>query len=336
MSAIPTTDHRDRRISQAQDGESPGGISPILAINDLHKSFGNFHALHGVTFSIMPGERLALLGPNGAGKTTLIRCLSGRTRFDSGEIHLNGDLIASAGARDSIGLVPQEIAVYEDLSTKENLVTFGSLHGLRGASLRERVDWALQWTGLKDRAKDLVGGFSGGMQRRVNLACGVLHSPAVLLLDEPTVGVDPQSREKIFMMLDDLNRDGTSILLTTHHLDEAEERSDRIVIMDRGLVVADGTIEELIDRSVGRSRLVRLRINRSSGAGIPPGTRDDGMNKKRCRTDRIETRLENVSHALPELMSQLNREGIEILDLEVHAPSLHDVFLHLTGKELRD
>ncbi len=306
-----------------------------LEINDLRKSFGLLQALQGVSFTLAKGERLAFLGPNGAGKTTLIRCLSRRTRPDAGEIKLFDRPIDEVPVRHSLGLVPQEIALYGDLTTRENLSAFGRFYGLSRRILRDRVDWALQWTGLSDRAKDLVGGFSGGMKRRVNLACGVMHSPRILLLDEPTVGVDPQSRQRIFSMLDELNRDGTSILLTTHHLEEAEQRCDRIVILDKGRVIADGNIDQLVERTVGRSRMVRLRIDRPLAAPIAssdPSFGTIGQTGERI----ITTRIDDVASQLAVVMEAARRSGYQISDVEVHAPSLDDVFMHLTGFELRD
>lgn len=306
-----------------------------LKINELRKTFGAMEALRGVSLELPEGQRMGLLGPNGAGKTTLIRCLSGRTKPNSGEISLFGQPIATPGLRDELGLVPQEIAVYLDLTTRENLHAFGRFHGLSGRALRDRIDWALEWTGLVERADDLVTGFSGGMKRRVNLACGVLHSPRLLLLDEPTVGVDPQSRQKIFTMLDDLNRQGTTTLLTTHHLDEAEERCDRIVIMDRGKVVADGGIDELVETTVGRSRIVRVRVDRPLHAPIPIQARST-QTIGRCGHDVITTRIDDVSHQLPAMLDAAKKSGYQIADVEVQTPSLHHVFLHLTGYELRD
>ncbi len=188
---------------------------------------------------------------------------------------------------------------------------------------------------MADRANHLVGGFSGGMKRRVNLACGVMHSPRILLLDEPTVGVDPQSREKIFSMLDELNQSGTSILLTTHHLDEAEQRSDRIVIVDKGNVVADGTLQELVHQSIGASRMVRLRTDRPLAQAIvvgPDSTATIGI----AGEDKVATRIDDVSTHLPRLLLCIQKAGYEVIDVEVQAPSLHHVFLHLTGHELRD
>ena len=310
--------------------------APVLEIRGLQKSYGSLRALKDVSFSLWPGERLAFLGPNGAGKTTLIRCLSGLTRPGSGQVRLRGRSIDATGARAAIGLVPQEIALYGDLTTRENLTVFAKFHGLRGNQVRQRVDWALQWTGLSDRANDLVGGFSGGMKRRVNLACGVLHSPDLLLLDEPTVGVDPQSRQRIFIMLDELNQAGTSILLTTHHLDEAQQRSDRILILDQGKVVADGTFDQLVSQSVGASRLVRLRIDHPLREPLVVGEGETQSILRRSGAHHIDTRIDNVSEQLPRLLAVVRQHGYEVSDVEVHAPSLHHVFLHLTGHDLRD
>lgn len=334
---------RDRVVSDAEFDAEPthrrevvtAAEQPLLSISDLHKTFGSFAALRGVSFSLAAGERLAFLGPNGAGKTTLIRCLSGLCKPTAGEIQLAGRPIAARGGRDVIGLVPQDIALYSDLTAQENLTAFGRFHGLSGANLRDKVKWSLQWTGLENRAGELVGRFSGGMKRRVNLACGVMHDPQLLMLDEPTVGVDPQSRHKIFAMLDDLSARGTAIVLTTHHLDEAEQRSDRIVIMDHGQVVADGTIGQLIGRTIGNAKIVRLRLSellstRIHLGGSEPATIGD------IGRDTIETRMNNVSASLPRLLGAVTRHGVEVLDIEVHSPTLHDVFLHLTGHELRD
>lgn len=308
---------------------------PALEIDELHKSYGDLHALRGVTFQLATCERLAFLGPNGAGKTTLIRCLAGRTKPTSGSMRLLGRDLTPRHPRMSLGLVPQEIAIYGDLTTKENLWAFGRLYGLSRNELRKRVDWAMSWTGLSDRANDLVGGFSGGMKRRVNLACGVLHNPRILLLDEPTVGVDPQSRERIFVMLDELHADGTSILLTTHHLDEAQQRSDRIVIMDQGSVVADGDFNSLVEQTVGPSRLVRLRLQ----SPITHPLRNVGTQplvNGKVGDSLIETRIEDVSAQLVHLLKSVNDQGHRVTDVEVQSPSLHHVFLHLTGHELRD
>ncbi len=315
---------------------------PVLELRDIEKSFGPLRALNRVSLTLRGGEAVALLGPNGAGKTTLIRCISGLTRCDGGSIRLLGHPIDNDGIRGALGLVPQEIALYGDLTTKENLYAFARFHGLSRRVSRERVRWALKWTGLEQRARDLVGRFSGGMKRRVNLACGVMHAPQVLLLDEPTVGVDPQSRERIFRMLQELRADGTTILLTTHQLDEAEQQSDRIVILDHGRVIADGNKSQLVEQSVGASRLVRIRVDRPlSGplrlrTPVTAGSMGDVGSVGEVGKDVVITRIDDVSHQLADLLNSVRQNGYDVSDVEVHAPSLQHVFLHLTGNELRD
>ena len=306
-----------------------------LEIRDLHKAYGSRHALRGISFSLEAAARLAFLGPNGAGKTTMIRCLCGRTHPDAGSIQVFGNAVDSEVSRRLLGVVPQEMALYEDLTAAENLKAFGRYYGLSGSELRARVKWALDWTGLADRRRELVARFSGGMKRRINLACGVLHHPRVLLLDEPTVGVDPQSRERIFHMLDEINREGTAILLTTHHLDEAQQRSERIIIVDQGRVVADGTIDELLRETVGESRIVQLRIDRPLREPIhAPHLGDQPLGNPGDVA--VVARVDDVSTQLSELLHVTERSGYRVADLEVRAPSLHHVFLHLTGHELRD
>ncbi|MDB4331705.1 ABC transporter ATP-binding protein [bacterium] len=318
--------------------ETPYAIS----IRELRKRFGGSCALDGVSFSLRQGERLGFLGPNGAGKTTLVRCLSGRVRHDSGDIWMRGEPLTNQRAKSEIGVVPQELAIYEDLTARENMMIFGKFHGLRGWLLRDRVKWALHWTGLEDRSQHLVRNFSGGMKRRINLACGVLHSPRILLLDEPTVGVDPQSRERIYTMIDTLSDGGCSILLTTHHLEEAESQCDRLVILDRGSVVADGTIDELIDHSVGTSRWVRMRVESSDLEGttlesqqLIAGHRCE-VSELSAAEQSITTRMDDVAENLPGLLKVIKSQFGIVQDIEIQSPSLHHVFLELTGDHLRD
>ena len=223
-------------------------MDTVLEIDGLARRYGEQAALRGVGLALHAGECLGLLGPNGAGKTTLVRAIAGRVRPDAGAIRLLGRTLepgARAG-RDSLGVVPQEIALYPLLTATENLEVFGALQGVSGDALAARVEWALAFSGLASRRDDRVGAFSGGMKRRLNIACSVLHKPRVLLLDEPTVGVDPQSRERIWHMLGELRAAGTSMILTTHQLDEAETQCDRIVIIDHGRVIAAGTLAQLV------------------------------------------------------------------------------------------
>lgn len=323
---------------------STTSISPpsnAIAVSELVKSYGrgasSHTALDGISFELRRGERLAYLGPNGAGKTTMIRCLSGRTKPDSGTIELMGQPADAPSSRNTLGLVPQEIALYSDLTTRENLSAFGRFHGLQGRLLKNQINWALKWTGLEDRANDLVGTFSGGMKRRINLACGVLHEPEILLLDEPSVGVDPQSRARIFSMLDQLSSAGTSILLTTHHLDEAETQCDRIVIVDHGRVVAIGSFDELVKQTIGIDRLVTLRLDQQlRGSGNEPLATSGISLRAFPGEPSLEAKIHDVAAELPRLLDAVRDAGYGVIDVDVQNPSLHHVFLHLTGHALRD
>ena len=309
----------------------------VLTVRDAQKKFGNVVALNGATFDLRHGELLALLGPNGAGKTTLIRAITGRVRLDAGEIRVFDRVLDGRRTAPELGIVPQDIALYPLLTARENLEAFGGLHGLAGKELSQQVDWALERTGLLDRAADLVKQFSGGMRRRLNIACGVLHRPRIVLLDEPTVGVDPQSRDRIYDMLADLASSGVSLLLTTHHLEEAEARCSRTVIIDHGKVIAAGTMSELVDQTVGRFRLVTLRLDapldgetasRLTGRNNGPAVDGDG------RT--LKARMQDVASELPPLLAGIRTAGRAVDDVEVRGPSLQSVFIHLTGRELRE
>lgn len=309
----------------------------VLTVCDARKRFGEIAALNGATFELRHGELLALLGPNGAGKTTLIRAITGRVRLDGGEIRLFDRALAGSRTAPELGIVPQEIALYPLLTARENLRAFGALHGLAGKDLAKQIDWSLERTGLLDRAAEPVKGFSGGMRRRLNIACGVLHRPRVVLLDEPTVGVDPQSRDRIYDMLADLAASGVSLLVTTHHLEEAEARCSRTVIIDHGKVIAAGTLSELVDQTVGRFRLVTLRLD-------APFDNDAafevmGRNNESARDDGgrvLKTRMQDVASELPPLLDVIRTAGRAIDDVEVRGPSLQSVFIHLTGRDLRE
>ena len=305
----------------------------ILTVSGARKRYGSVQALDGASFELRAGELLALLGPNGAGKTTLIRAISGRVRLDGGEIRVFDQPVAAGRTPRVLGIVPQELAVYSLLTARENLEGFGRLHGLAGAELSKQVDWALERTGLADRAKEPVKQFSGGMRRRLNIACGILHHPRIVLLDEPTVGVDPQSRDRIYVTLAELAAEGVSLLLTTHHLEEAEARCSRTVIIDHGRVIASGTLPELVDQTVGRHRLVTLRLN------APLAT--EQISRLRVEIDpadarQVRARMTDVATDLPHLLDGIRAAGGAVDDVEVRGPSLQAVFIHLTGRELRE
>jgi ABC-2 type transport system ATP-binding protein len=308
--------------------------SDVLAVAGARKSFGRVVALDGASVALREGELLALLGPNGAGKTTLIRAISGRVELDAGEIRLFGRPLPrgrKAGRTPpELGIVPQELAIYPSLTARENLDAFGRLQGLSANDVATRVKWALSVTALDDRADEPVKTFSGGMKRRLNIACGVIHRPRVVLLDEPTVGVDPQSRERIYDMLSGLTADGVSLLLTTHHLEEAEARCSRTVIIDHGRVIASGSMAELVDQTVGRHRLVTLRVDAPVGA--PPAGLEPAPDDPRL----LRARVTNVARELPALLGAIAAQGREVEDVDVRGPSLQAVFIHLTGRELRE
>ncbi len=301
----------------------------VLQIREARKSFGATRALDGLSFELRAGELLGLLGPNGAGKTTLIRAISGRVRLDGGTVAMFGRELAPGMVRKDLGVVPQENALYPLLTARENLETFGRMNGLEGKHLRERTAWALEWTGLVERAGSEVKTFSGGMKRRLNLACGVLHEPKLVLLDEPTVGVDPQSREKIYDMLSALRADGASLLLTTHYLEEAEARCERIVVVDHGKAIATGTLAELVEQAGLGGSLVRMRLDRAATVA-PPGFRQDGDAAVLTAT------IHDVGQELPGLLARVREAGLGVRDLEVRSATLQAVFLQLTGKELRE
>jgi ABC-2 type transport system ATP-binding protein len=302
----------------------------VLTVTGARKRFGDVTALDGASLALREGELLALLGPNGAGKTTLIRAIAGRVQLDAGEIRLFGRLLSGRKTAPELGIVPQELAIYPSLTARENLEAFGRLQGLSAANVASQVRWALEVTALADRANEPIKGFSGGMKRRLNIACGIIHRPRIVLLDEPTVGVDPQSRERIYDMLGELTRAGVSLLLTTHHLEEAEARCARTVIIDHGKVIAAGSLAELVDQTVGRHRVVTLRVN-TPLAAVPPGV-DVGVEDARV----LRARVGDVARDLPALLAALSAQGGEVEDVEVRGPSLQSVFIHLTGRELRE
>ncbi len=297
----------------------------LILVEDAYVSYGDLQALAGLSLELRAGELLGLLGPNGAGKTTLINCIAKRQKLDRGRIHISvpGEL------SDRLGIVPQELAVYPDLSVSQNLSAFGRLHGLSGKTLRQRIAEALSWAALENRARALVHTLSGGMQRRLNIACSVLHQPQILLLDEPTVGIDPQSRERIYAMLDTLLELGTAILLTTHQLDEAQTRCDRMAIIDGGRIIESGTFEELLERTIGKSMQLSLRFTSPQTFAPPPLLlSESGLEA---------VGLLSAGHSqLPNLLSQLASQNVAIEHLVLREPTLQHLFLHLTGKELRE
>jgi ABC-2 type transport system ATP-binding protein len=306
----------------------------VLTVRNARKSFNTTTALDGAALSLASGEWLGLLGPNGAGKTTLVRAIAGRVRLDDGTIALHDTPLDGTAAADrerrALGVVPQEIALYPNLTAAENLRAFGALHGLDAATLARRIEWALDFTGLADRSGEPIRRFSGGMKRRLNIACAVLHEPSVILLDEPTVGVDPQSRQRIWEMLEQLRGDGASLLLTTHQLDEAQQVCERIVIIDHGRDIATGTFTELVRQTVGSGRRVRLDLE----AAPPPALVSAGYES--LDGDAVARVIDDVGRDLPAMLTEVDKAGARVRDVHIDAPSLQSVFIHLTGRELRE
>jgi ABC-2 type transport system ATP-binding protein len=309
----------------------------VLAAVDLRKRYGDLEAVRGVSFEIRSGETYGLLGPNGAGKTTTIAMICGLLARDGGSVTVDGRPIdvGAVAAKAGIGYVPQELAIYPDLTARENLEFFGRLYGLGGTALRSRIAEVLDVVGLTDRAKDRTATFSGGMQRRLNIGIGLLHRPVLLLLDEPTVGVDPQSRNAILESIAGLGREGMAILYTTHYMEEAERLCDRIGIIDAGEIRAEGTRRELVDL-MGVADTVRLALTGDIAAAAQAVARVDGVTGTAAADGELEIVVADSHRALPRLLDAVVASGATVRGVDLVSPDLEAVFLHLTGRALRD
>jgi len=309
----------------------------VLECRDLHKRFGDLEAVRGVSFRIASGETYGLLGPNGAGKTTTISMACGLLEADRGEVLLGGRPLTTRSVAEKavIGYVPQELAIYPDLSARENLRFFGRLYGLRSDVAEDRVGEVLRVIGLTDRADEQTKNYSGGMQRRLNIGIGLLHRPKLLILDEPTVGVDPQSRNAILESVERLSGEGMAVLYTTHYMEEAERLCDRIGIVDLGELKAEGTREELVSLVGEHDRIALegvgdLRAAADASRALGPvlaASVQDGA---------IQLIVDHARSLLPELLGEVTDAGVAVHSVDVHEPDLEAVFLHLTGKALRD
>lgn len=312
-------------------------MTNVLEAKDLRKSFGDLQAVNGVSLHIAPGETYGLLGPNGAGKTTTISMIAGLLQADGGEVRVGGDLITpkAVGPKARMGLVPQELAIYPDLTAAENLAFFGRLYGMRGDDLKARVNRVLEVVGLTDRADDLTKEFSGGMKRRLNIGIGLLHSPELLILDEPTVGVDPQSRNAILEAVEELSGAGMAVLYTTHYMEEAERLCDRVGIIDQGEIKAEGTRRELV-QLVGQKDRVSIEGNGPIAEAVRVLAGSDGVSEASADDHRISLLVEDAGARLATLLSAASSVGLSVTGVEIEEPNLEAVFLHLTGKALRD
>jgi ABC-2 type transport system ATP-binding protein len=302
-----------------------------LRVDALVKHFGQVRAVDGISLEVSAGECLGMLGPNGAGKSTLIRSIVGRVIPDSGSIAVFGAKADSTAARESLGWIPQELALYPRLSCHENLQAFGRYHGLSGAELESAIARCLDWATLTDRAHDLVKDLSVGMRRRLNMAAGLIHQPKLVLMDEPTVGVDPQSRHHIFEMIEKLLSEGMSLIYTTHYMEEAERLCDRIAIVDHGKIIALGASDDLIRSAFGTRSQVLARFGGPSDRIIPWVAARGGHT-----IDGVAQFTVTHSAEIASLLDDSAKAGLELVDVSLRKPNLESVFLHLTGRELRD
>lgn len=312
-------------------------IQKAIEVQNLEKCFGEFAAVKGVRFEVQQGEIFSLLGPNGAGKSTTISMLSCLLAPSGGDACVMGHSVIREpqAVKAAIGVVPQDIALYQDLSARENLTFWGKMYGLRGALLSKRVEEVLEIIGLTDRQGDRVDTFSGGMKRRVNIGAALMHKPAVIIMDEPTVGIDPQSRRHILDNIKELNAQGMTVLYTTHYMEEAQELSDHIAIMDQGQVIASGTHEELV-RLVGELDRINMTLNGDSQRVISDWQAMAGVQRVFAEDGLLTVLAEDSNVILPHLFESANRAKVRITSVEIQEPNLEAVFLHLTGKALRD
>ena len=308
----------------------------MIEVEDLRKQFGETVAVGGVSFTAGPGEIFGLLGPNGAGKSTTISCISGLLRPSGGRVRILGHDVVTEGpaSRQRLGVVPQELALYEELSAAENLRYWGSAYGLRGAALNQRVKAVLETTGLLDRAGDSVKTFSGGMKRRLNFGCGLDHEPAVLLLDEPTVGVDPQSRERLLDLVRAEASRGVCVLYTTHYMEEAQALCERLAIIDHGLLIAKGTLAEL------RGQVGERDVLNFNGRFDPDEVRraldgEPDIEVLKADAESLALTVADGPQRLSGVIALLDRIGAEIAETTVARASLESLFIKLTGKALR-
>ncbi len=309
----------------------------VLECTGLRKTFGDLIAVDDVGFHIAESETYGLLGPNGAGKTTTISMVTGLLERDAGEVLVDGKPLTttSVEAKRAIGLVPQDIAIYPDLTARENLTFFGKLYEMSGSQLRDRVAEIIEIIGLEERADDRTDEYSGGMKRRLNIGIGLLHKPRLLLLDEPTVGVDPQSRNAILESVERLSDEGMAVLYTTHYMEEAERLCDRVAIIDQGEIKAEGSRRELV-QIVGEKDRVRLDATGRFEAGVQALKSVHSIQEVGVHDGSLELLVDDAADSLAGILSKLAEAGVSVISVDVEEPNLESVFLHLTGRALRD
>lgn len=311
-------------------------MTNLIEVRHLEKSYLKKQVIHNISFSIKKGEILCLLGPNGAAKSTTINILCGALSYDQGEILYHEEKIEKnlSNYKEKLGIVPQELALYEDLSAENNIQFFASLYGLKGKKLKDGVDFALKSVGLMEHRKEKVETFSGGMKRRLNIACAIAHEPELLIMDEPTVGIDPQSRNHILEAIQKMRQEGMTILYTTHYMEEVEEISTRIIIMDHGRIIAEGTKESLKDRKKEKEILIQLA--NSSNLSLSELYQVEGITKIQHEGNELMITVIKGVENLDAIMAKLTRQNQKIQNVRIETDNLETVFLDLTGRSLRD
>lgn len=312
-------------------------MKEIIKVNNLQKSYKNNKVIKGISFGVQKGEILCFLGPNGAGKSTTINILTGALGYEGGEILYKDRKVEKEDRafKQQLGIVPQDISLYEDISAEQNLKFFASLYGLKGKELNKRTAEALEFAGLTDRAKDKVSTFSGGMKRRLNIACAIAHQPEILIMDEPTVGIDPQSRNHILDSVKRMSEKGITIIYTTHYMEEVEEISTRIIIMDKGKIIASGTKEKLKEEIVNYKKYI-IEVDAAGKVNTEEFYDVEGVKDSQIKDGKLViTTLTGVDN-LDKLIGKLSDRTIRINNLTCETASLETVFLNLTGRYLRD
>ncbi|GAA0365524.1 ABC transporter ATP-binding protein [Bacillus horti] len=310
----------------------------ILETVDLKKEFNGKLVVDGVNLYLNEGESVGLLGPNGAGKSTTISMISSLVKPTSGDVRLSGNSILKhpAELRRVLGVVPQEIALYEDLTAYENLKFFGRIYKLRSKALENRIQGALELVGLQDRQKEQIKHYSGGMKRRINIAAALLHEPKIVIMDEPTVGIDPQSRNHILETVRLLNREkGLTVVYTSHYMEEVENLCDRVYIMDDGKVIASGTKDELKNILAGEEMLT-IEVEQENQSFVEHLGKLESVQQISAQDKKIKMIVSKKTGLLPQIFQLAEQEHVTILHTQLYTPSLEDVFLHLTGRKLRD
>lgn len=304
----------------------------MLKVNSITKTFDQFKAVNGISLSLTPGMFYGLLGPNGAGKTTTIHMISAIMPPDTGEILIAGIDVykQQQQVKMHMGVVPQEIALYDDLSAFDNLLFWGSLYGITGTDAKKQANYLLEWVGLADRKNDAVKTYSGGMKRRVNIASALMHNPGLVVMDEPTVGIDPQSRNKIYELLDEMHAGGKTILYTTHYMEEAEKMCDKIGIIDSGKIIAEGSLNELKTNYSLADTVVITYSGKSDGniAGYTT-QHNEALNE-------IVIQIKDAKGHLSDIVNKCAVAQIAIHNIDIKSSGLEAIFLHLTGRQLRD